>query len=77
VEKMCAAALLVIGKKLNPNDLTKDELSLIPGMRDAFAESIVIRRKEKLWTSIKELDEIPGVGPKTVERWKKYLEISD
>jgi competence protein ComEA len=77
VETMGAASLLVIGKKLDPNNLTKDELSLIPGMRDVFAASIVARRKERPWTSIKELDEIPGVGPKTVEKWKAYLEISD
>jgi competence protein ComEA len=75
VENVGAAALLVIGKKLDPNNLTKDELSLIPGMRDVFAESIVVRRKKRPWTSMKELDEIPGVGPKTVEKWKAYLEI--
>jgi competence protein ComEA len=75
IEPMAAKARLVIGEKLDPNRASADELCLIPKMRPEFARAIVDRRQNRLWRRVEELQEISGVGPKTVEKWKDYLQI--
>lgn len=66
---------LIIGQKLDPNRASKDELMLIPSMKQEFADAIVERRHRKPWQTLEELQKIPGVGPKTVQKWEKYLKI--
>ncbi len=75
-ERMPAAALLASGRKLNLNSASKDDLLLIPQMRPEIAEMVVERRKTKKWTRVEELQEIHGIGAKTVERLKEYLEVT-
>lgn len=75
IEPMRAAARLTLGMKLDVNSSTEEELLLIPGMKPDFAGAIVQRRHRRLWQSLRELTEISGVGPKTVEKWENYLEI--
>lgn len=75
IEPMDAKARLIIGEKLDPNRATVDELCLVPRMNREFAEAIVARRQVKPWQDLAELEEIPGVGPKTVVKWHDYLEI--
>ena len=71
---MAAAARLTLGKKLDLNHVTEDDLLLIPKMRPPFAKAITARGSVKPWTKLDELREIPGIGPKTVEKWSQYLE---
>ena len=66
---------LIIGQKLDPNRASRDELMLIPSMKREFADIIVEHRHTKPWQTLEELREIPGVGPKTLQKWAKYLEI--
>ncbi len=68
---------LILGQKLDPNRASEDELILIPSMKREFADAIVARRHSKPWQRLEDLQEIPGVGPKTVQKWTKYLEIQD
>lgn len=75
IELMDAKARLIIGQKLDPNQATADELCLIPLMKPEFARAIVERRSEKLWQRVEELQEISGVGPKTMTKWKHYLRV--
>ena len=77
VEAMPAAAWLTLGGKLNVNAASEEELMLVPQMKAGFAAAIVDRRGKSSWQSLDELEEIPGVGPKTVEKWKAYLEAAD
>jgi competence protein ComEA len=77
VETMPAAAWLTLGGKLNVNASSEEELMLVPQMKAGFAAAIVDRRGKSSWQSLDELEEIPGVGPKTVEKWKAYLEAAD
>ncbi len=74
-EQMPAAARLTMGLKLDVNVASKDDLLLIPNMKPDVAAAIVNRRMEKAWQSLQELDEISGVGPKTIEKWKPYLSV--
>jgi competence protein ComEA len=76
IEPMPAAARITLGEKLNVNTASEEELMLVPLMKAGFSAAIVNRRSEGNWQSVDALEEIPGVGPKTVERWKNYLEVS-
>jgi competence protein ComEA len=77
VAAMPAAARLMLGGKLNVNTSSEEELMLVPQMKAGFAAAIVNRRRKSSWQSLDELEEIPGVGPKTVEKWRPYLEATD
>lgn len=75
-EKMDATSRLAIGEKLDVNSATEEELALVPSMKDNMAKAIVSNRRERAWKDIAELEEIPGVGPGTVKKWKEYLEVT-
>ena len=72
--RMPGAPLLACGLKLDLNSASLDELLLIPRMRHEIAASIIERRKEKAWEKVDDLTEINGVGPKTAQMLKNYLE---
>ncbi|GKT09840.1 helix-hairpin-helix domain-containing protein [Desulforhabdus sp. TSK] len=75
LELMDAAARLTLGLKLNPNEASVEELCLIPQMKPEIASQIVARRAKKPWRELQDLQEITGVGPRTLEKWKEYLEV--
>jgi len=74
LKPMAGGKKLVWGKKLNVNEASREELSLIPRMRPPFADAIVKRREGQRWNALADLTEIRGVGPKTVQLWSEYLE---
>lgn len=76
VGQMEAVARLTLGIKLDLNTAGEEELQLVPQMKPELAAAIVERRKQKPWRSVDELVEISGVGPKTAEKWKVYLEVA-
>jgi len=71
-----AAQRLFLGEKLDLNRATVQELLLVPRMTRDMAEAIVSRRSQRPWESLDDLREIPGIGARTVERWKAYLAVS-
>ena len=75
LELIDAAARLTLGLKLDPNEASAEELCLIPQMKPEIASQIVMRRAKKPWRELQELQEITGVGPRTLEKWKEYLEV--
>lgn len=77
VETMPSAARLTLGEKLDVNIASEEELMLVPQMKAGFAAAIVNRRSKQAWRNLDELEGIPGVGPKTVEKWRNYLEASE
>jgi len=77
METMPAAARLTLGEKLDVNIASEEELMLVPQMRAGFAAAIVSFRSKQAWQDLEELEEIPGVGPKTVAKWRNYLEASE
>lgn len=76
IEEMQAAALLTVGGKLDLNRSGVKDLCLIPRMKPETASAIVARRAERPWNSLQELGELPGIGPKTIENWRQYLEAA-
>lgn len=77
LERMGAAALLTIGMKLDVLSATVEDLCLVPRMRQEFAEAIVRYRQRNPLRSLDELKAIPGVGPKTIEKWRNHLYIPE
>ena len=77
VEPMDAASRLALGLKLDPNTASESDLLLIPQLKSETAGAIVGRRAAAPWNSLEELEELRGVGPKTVARWSEYLDIPE
>ena len=75
VEPMPAKARLILGQKLDLNRAGVEELCLVPHMRPEFAQRIVERRQSRPWSNLGELIEVPGIGPKTIDKWKNHLEV--
>jgi competence protein ComEA len=74
---MDAAARLTLGLKLDLNAASAADLALLPGMRLHWAGVMVERRSREPWRELSELQEIPGIGPRTVEKWADYLDVHE
>lgn len=71
------AKLIKTAFPLDVNKATKEELMLIPHIGPKTATAILAFRKEKgKINELDELDKIPGIGPKTMERLHKFLVVS-
>lgn len=60
------------GKRINPNTATRSELMTLPGIGEKTANDIIGGRP---FQRAEDLQEIPGIGPKTLEKMKEYLEF--
>lgn len=65
------------GERLNPNTAPLEELLRLPRMRRATAEAIVRVRTARPFTSLGDLDRVPGVGPVSLEAWRPHLALLD
>jgi competence ComEA-like helix-hairpin-helix protein len=62
---------------LNLNSATAEQLELLPGVGPAMAAKIIAARKEKGgFKSVEELDEIPGIGEKKMEKLRPLVTVS-
>ncbi|EUJ32820.1 putative DNA internalization-related competence protein [Listeria floridensis FSL S10-1187] len=62
--------------KVNLNQATATELEQVPGIGKAKAEAIIAHReKEGLFETVDGLTEVSGIGAKTLEKLKAYLEV--
>jgi competence protein ComEA len=53
------------------------ELSVLPGISETYARRIVAyRQKQGPFKSVEELTKVRGVGPKTLEKIRRYLYVS-
>ena len=59
---------------INPNRADAQELQLLPGIGPALAERIVAYRREHGdFDSLEALDQVKGIGPKTLQNIRYYL----
>ncbi|MCU0797293.1 MAG: helix-hairpin-helix domain-containing protein [Akkermansiaceae bacterium] len=63
-------------ESIDLNQAARDELMRLPGIGEKTANAIIEHREEKPFTTIDELDEIPGIGPATLERIRPFLTVS-
>jgi competence ComEA-like helix-hairpin-helix protein len=68
-----------IDGKLNPNAAPAGELAELPSLGPAKAEAIVEYRqdKEKAFKNGGDLENVKGIGEKTVEKIKEWLEFDN
>lgn len=63
-------------KPVNLNAADRAELLQIPGVGPAMVDTILAhRQKHGRFESLDELDTLPGIGPKTVEKLRPWLAI--
>lgn len=75
LEPMPASTSVLLGIPLDVNEASLDELLSVPRMKPDAAKAIVELRRERPWRDLKELTSIPGIGPRTVERWQSFLVV--
>ena len=76
-ESMTAAARLTLGLRLDLNEASEEDLLLVPHMKPEFAREIASRRNQTPWKQLDELTAIPGIGPRTVQKWRDYLRAGE
>lgn len=62
--------------RLDPDRATADELGLLPGLGPARVRALLERRtRVGSFRSLPELAEVPGLGPKSLERLRPHLDF--
>ncbi|MCF3607691.1 DUF655 domain-containing protein [Planktothrix agardhii 1033] len=54
--------------KINLNTATQEELQTLPGVGEKLAKNIIAARQKKPFTSLEDLDQVSGFGPKLLEK---------
>ncbi|HMD06482.1 MAG TPA: helix-hairpin-helix domain-containing protein [Candidatus Acidoferrum sp.] len=80
---LCAISLSAHAKKkppaapINLNTATSEELQQVPGIGPVTAEKILQMRKSYgAFKSVNDLRAVRGIGPKRLEKMRKYLTVS-
>jgi competence ComEA-like helix-hairpin-helix protein len=60
---------------VNPNTADAALLSSLPSVGPDIANKIIAKRAEKPFTKPEDLLEVPGIGPKTLEKMKPRLKF--
>jgi hypothetical protein len=64
--------------KVNVNSATRDDLVNVAGLRPDIADAVLeFRRKHHRIADAQALEELPGVGPATVEQLRQALDFGD
>jgi competence protein ComEA len=67
-----------IGYQIELNSATWVELTQLRGIGEAFAQRIVNDREERgPFSTIDDLQRVRGIGPKTVEKNRRWLRVSE
>jgi competence protein ComEA len=74
--RMASNKLLVFSIPLDLNQVTAEDLSLIPGIGESLAREIVAHRKRrKGFRSVEELKNVKGIGEKNYQAFKTFFVI--
>ncbi len=68
-------ARLLDGGTLDPNDVPQRLLENLPGIGAGRAEAIVLERARAPFASTRELERVPGIGPRTREKLEPWLAV--
>ncbi len=74
IQPASSQSAILLGQKIDINSATREDLEALPGIGPSLAERIVkYRGVHGRFKAIDELDNISGIGEKTVERLKEFL----
>ncbi len=77
VERMQAHKLLLFNIPLDLNQVSAQDLCLIPGIGESLAHEIIVyRERRKGFRSVEELKNVTGIGDKKLEILKPFLTVS-
>lgn len=57
-------------KQININIASLPELETLPGVGKKLAQRIILSRQQQKFTSLQDLERVPGVKAKTLEKWR-------
>ncbi|MBW4643082.1 MAG: DUF655 domain-containing protein [Goleter apudmare HA4340-LM2] len=58
---------------ININTATPEELAALPGVGKKLAQQIIITRQQQKFTSLQDLERVPGVSARMAEKWSVYI----
>ena len=74
---MAANKLLVFSIPLDLNQVTAEDLCLIPGIGTSLAQEIIAyREKRKAFRSVEELKKVKGIGEKKWKAFKNFFVVT-
>lgn len=65
-----------ITHKINLNTATQAELETLPGVGKKLSERIIIARQEQKFTSLQDVDKIPGISAKILAEWEEMITLT-
>lgn len=76
VEGLPARLGLLLGIKLEINQATAEELQALPRIGPKLAQRVVeLRRRRGAFRSVEALQQVKGIGPRTVERLRPFVSV--
>jgi phosphatidylserine/phosphatidylglycerophosphate/cardiolipin synthase-like enzyme len=64
-----------ITSKINLNTATQAELETLPGVGEKLAQKIIIARQQQKFTSLQDVDKVPGISAKMLAEWETMISL--
>lgn len=65
-----------ITSKINLNTATQAELETLPGVGEKLAQKIIIARQQQKFTSLQDVDKVPGISDKILAKWQGMITLT-